>query len=160
MLLTLIDNHNVSTQALERYVSRGETSGEPVLEWLAECIGGAHEMFVPYAAGAIMASTIGFINSEILDATSSPDTHDHWPLSFVEYRRLKSGDPEAYTLCIFDKYSFPSLQSYVHIMPYVRLRVDVNTSTHIFTQTCDKLHQLSEVRLFSPSLPHCPCQTC
>ena len=119
MLVILIDNHSVSTQALERYVSRGNTSGEPILEWLAECLSGAHELFVPYAAGAIVASTIGFINSEILDATSSKDDKKHWPLSFVEYRRLKSGDPEAYTFFIFDKYSFPSVQSYVHVVPCV-----------------------------------------
>ena len=119
MLLTLIDNQNVSTQALEEYVSRGVTAGQPILEWLAECLSSTHEHFVPYAAGAIAASTMGYISGEILDASSSTDDKKHWPLSFVEYKRLKSGDPEAYAFFIFDKYSFPGVQSYVHIIPYV-----------------------------------------
>ena len=120
-LCILIDNHSVSNEALQHYVSRGDTCGEPILEWLAECLSNAHEHFVPYAAGSIVTSTMEAINSEVLDDIFHTGSKASWPLSFVDYRRIKSGASEAYTFLIFDKDNFPDIRSYVHILPYAAL---------------------------------------
>ena len=119
-LVTLIDDHAVAQLALEAYVSRGETSGEPVLEWLAECLSSAHEHFTPYAVGTIVSATLGFLTTEIFDAEPRTSCMTPWPLNFVDYRRMKSGMAEAYALFAFDKHRFPDVRAYAHIVPYVQ----------------------------------------
>ena len=90
MLGVTIDNHSVSQQALEAYVACGKTSGEPILEWLAECLGSAHKYFEPYAAGTIVSATTGFLQSEILDMTMEKYSMTCQSLRFAENRRIKS----------------------------------------------------------------------
>ena len=116
-LVILADNNSVSQSVLEVYVSRGETSGNPILVWLAECLSTTHEYFNPYAAAAIVSATIGGLNSMALDASISRCPMALWSRSFVDYRRLQSGFPDAYAMFVFEKRRFPEVYGYVHILP-------------------------------------------
>ena len=116
-LVILADNNSVSQSVLEMYVSRGETSGNPILVWLAECLSVTHEYFSPYAAAAIVSATIGGLNSMALDTSISRCPMALWSRSFVDYRRLQSGFPDAYAMFVFEKRRFPEVYGYVHILP-------------------------------------------
>lgn len=72
------------------------------------------------AASSIMASTLQFINSTLLENTTRDMVLSEGALPFIEHRRLQTGVAEAYAHFIWDKKHFPSVATYIQAIPYAQ----------------------------------------
>ncbi|EMD31537.1 terpene cyclase [Gelatoporia subvermispora B] len=77
-----------------------------------------------YAASSAMASTLEFVNISILENTSHGMIMSSDSLPFIEYRRAKSGIPEAYAAFIWERSKFPDEKIYLQAVPDAMLYID------------------------------------
>ncbi|KAJ3555390.1 hypothetical protein NM688_g2602 [Phlebia brevispora] len=117
-----VDDFIPDTRALEEFATRlcaGKPQLDPLLGGLAEVLACMPDFYLPYAAQAIVISTIQFVNSTAFDKnTRSMTLHDH-AILFPEYRRIANGIGEAFTVFAWDKHAFPDISSFVQVVPDV-----------------------------------------
>ncbi|EMD39627.1 hypothetical protein CERSUDRAFT_71514 [Gelatoporia subvermispora B] len=77
-----------------------------------------------YAASSAMASTLEFINSSILENTSRGMIMTADSLPFIEYRRGKTGIPEAFATFIWERSKFPEEEIYLQAKPDAMLYIN------------------------------------
>lgn len=109
MLATLLDNFSLNPEVLTAYVTEQVVEDEPILQWFSKCMLEAYEFFLPHAADAIVISTRKWFNSLLLDDIMQGRPLRAGNTRFAEYRRMQSGDPEAYAFFIFEKSRFSDL---------------------------------------------------
>ncbi|PSR80103.1 hypothetical protein PHLCEN_2v6804 [Hermanssonia centrifuga] len=119
VLALCIDDLEVKSTALDEFVSRlhtGRRQLHPVLDYLVENLQHLPEYFPPYAAAAIFAATIQFINSTVFDkeAESMPLSQESLP--YVLYKRARNSLGEVYGFYVWDKYSFPDISVHIQVI--------------------------------------------
>ncbi|EMD31539.1 terpene cyclase [Gelatoporia subvermispora B] len=86
---------------------------------LARYISASWQYYPRFAASCIMTSSLEFVNICILENTFPDLTMHSGALSFIEYRRGRTGVAEAFAYFIWDKAQFPDETEYVQAIPDV-----------------------------------------
>ena len=119
VLILIIDDLEINPAALQEFVQRLQTGApqlHPVLTYLAENIQHLPEYFPPYAATAIFAATVQFINSTVFDKEleNMPLTKDSLP--YVLYKRARNSLGEVYGFMVWDKFTFPNISTHIQVI--------------------------------------------
>lgn len=119
VLALSIDDLEITTGALEEFVKRlhmGTRQLHPVLDYLVENLQRLPEYFPPYAAAAIFAATVQFINSTIFDKQSENMPLTKESLPYVLYKRARNSLGEVYGFYVWDKLSFPDVSVHIQVI--------------------------------------------
>ncbi|KAJ3555393.1 hypothetical protein NM688_g2601 [Phlebia brevispora] len=136
-----LDDLDLDGHAAGQFATRlctGKPQLHPLLDRLAEILGGMSDNYLPYVAEAIIVSTIRFVNSTVFDEeTKSMALHDQAEL-FPEYRRTSNGIGEAYAFFVWDKARFPDVCSFVQAVPdmirffgYLKRSLQTNKNNYV-----------------------------
>lgn len=120
VLCLCVDDLEVDSAALTEFVQRlqtGERQLHPVLTLLAEILRRTPEFYHPYAASAIVAGTVHFINCTIFDKESENMVLHPTALPFVLYKRSRNSLGEVYASYVWDKFTFPDIFTHIQVIP-------------------------------------------
>lgn len=127
VLCLCVDDLEVDSVALEEFVPRFQTGREqlhPVLSLLVEKLQRMPDFYHLYAASAIVAGTIHFINCTLFDKQYEDMKLHSKALPFVLYKRARNSLGEVYASCVWDKFNFPELSTHVQVMPETMIYLD------------------------------------
>lgn len=122
LLLLCIDDLEVDSGALAEFVQRlqtGTSQLHPVLELLVEKMRAMHSFFPPYAASAIHAGIIHFVNETVFEKHAEGMVLHPTAYPYVLYKRAKNSLGEVYSACVWDLFNFPDVATHVQILPCV-----------------------------------------
>ncbi|KAF7798826.1 hypothetical protein EIP86_010052 [Pleurotus ostreatoroseus] len=154
VLILTIDDLEINTEALQQFVQRLQT-GTPqlhsVLTYLAENLQHLPEYFPPYAASAIFAATVQFVNSTVFDKEleNMPLTKDSLP--YVLYKRARNSLGEVYGFMVWDKFAFPDISAHIQVihdtMTYLNYANDILSfyKEELAGETANFVHDLVKV---------------
>lgn len=114
-----IDDLEIGTGALEEFVHRLHTSTpqlHPVLDLLVKNMQELPKYFPPYAAAAIYAAIVQFVNSTFFDKQSECMTLTAESLPYVLYKRARNSLGEVYGFFVWDKYNFPDVSVHIQVI--------------------------------------------
>ena len=117
-----IDEFEVSPEALEAFPARllaGSPQEHPLLDRYVEILQEAYDHFPPYAASAIIANTMQFINSILLDKHEEEVDVQDKSLSYARYKRVRNGLGDVFGFFVWDKAEFPSPFLHAQVISYV-----------------------------------------
>lgn len=83
----------------------------------ARVISGMGRFYSNYSSGAILASSLRFLNGEMIGNPESKAFVEPRSKEFVDFSRDLSGDAEAYGAFIWGKVDFPDEYSYIQTLP-------------------------------------------
>jgi hypothetical protein len=122
VLCLCVDDLEVESTALAEFVQRlqtGDLQLHPVLDLLAERLRRTSDFYHPYAASAIVAGTVHFINCTLFDKEAENMVLQPTALPFVLYKRARNSLGEVYASYVWDKFNFPDITTHIQVMPYV-----------------------------------------
>ncbi|KAJ3537796.1 hypothetical protein NM688_g6623 [Phlebia brevispora] len=117
-----IDDLVLDNGAAEEFATRlcaGKPQLDPLLDCLAEVLEHMVDCYLPYAAQAIIVSTIQALNFTAFDKDTESMVLHGSAISFPQYRRMANGAGEAYAFFAWDKFTFPDVRSFVQAVPDV-----------------------------------------
>ncbi|OCH83893.1 terpenoid synthase [Obba rivulosa] len=121
-----------------RFCAGAAQHDDDMLGQLAKLMVTFWDHYPRYAASSAMASTLEFVNISILENTSRDMTMSSESLPFIEYRRAKSGIPEAYAAFIWERSKFPDEKIYLQAVPDAMLYIDyVNDIMSFYKEESD-----------------------
>ena len=115
-----IDESVVSDEALDAFTTNlltGTRQLDPLLDCLVDNLRRMSEFFPPYASKCITLSTIEFIDGCLHDKDVMGIKLHNSALPYVNFKRLRNGIAAAYAFFVWDKFSFPDVNTYVQIIP-------------------------------------------
>ena len=89
----------------------------PFEQRFAEILHETGKHFPPFATGAIVNSALAYMDRNVLDRESKELDLHNAAQQYVEWKRTKNGMAEAYAFFIWDRYSFPSVYTYIQAIP-------------------------------------------
>ena len=119
-LLVFADDFRVPVTALEAFAGRlysGVPQLHPVLDRLVDTLRRMREHYLPFAVSQIVRSTIGYVASMAADNEIGSMPLGPACLAYVTSRRLENGAADAYAHFIWDKFSFPRLETFIQVIP-------------------------------------------
>ena len=119
VLALCIDDLEIGTGTLEEFVHRlhtGTTQLHPVLDLLVENMQELPKYYPPYAASAIYAAIVQFINSTFFDKQSENMSLTKDSLPYVLYKRARNSLGEVYGFFVWDKFSFPDISVHIQVI--------------------------------------------
>ena len=120
MISVLIDDFKIPGTAVEEFTERlytGSSQLHPVLDQFVSIMHGMKEYYLPPVVNRIIMSTVAVIESMVMDNQIGPVTLTAASLSYVTSRRVDNGGGSAYAYFIWDKSSFPQLETYIQMIP-------------------------------------------
>ena len=118
-----IDDLEIKPSALDEFVPRlqaGSPQQHPVLDNLADNLQALPNYFPPFAASAIFAATLQFVNSTLFDRRCESMTLTEGSMPYVRYKRSRNGLSEAFSFFAWDRFDFPDVSSYIQVISSVR----------------------------------------
>ncbi|GJE96507.1 hypothetical protein PsYK624_127040 [Phanerochaete sordida] len=115
-----IDDDEVDAEALAQFAVRlqaGQRQLHPLLDRLAELLARMPEFFCGYAATAILADTINFVNSTLFEGELEGMRLRPAAVQYPPYKRARNGLGDAYAAFIWDKFVFPDLSTFIQALP-------------------------------------------
>ena len=119
VLALCIDDLDINPEVLQEFVQRlhiGAPQLHPVLDYLVENLQHLPDHFPPYAASAIFAGTVQFINSTLFDKESEKMALTKESLPYVLYKRARNSLGEVYGFFVWDKYNFPDISTHIQVI--------------------------------------------
>lgn len=119
MLALCIDDLDINPEVLQEFVQRlhsGARQLHPVLDYLVENLEQLPDHFPPYAASAIFAGTVQFVNSTLFDKESEKMALTKESLPYVLYKRARNSLGEVYGFFVWDKYNFPDVSTHIQVI--------------------------------------------
>ena len=120
LLAGCVDDLEIPLNALESFVDRlnsGAPQLHPVLDLLIIYLQRMPQYYPPYAATAIFAGTIQFINATWLDTHTAIIALRPKSLPYIRYKRARNSLGEVYALFAWDKFNFPDVSTHIQILP-------------------------------------------
>lgn len=115
-----IDEFVACDEALDGFTDRllsGERQLDPLLDCMVDNLSRMRQFYPPYASKCITLSTIEFIDSTLHDKDVVGMKLHAAALPYVNFKRMHNGIASAYAFFIWDKFSFPDVNSYIQIIP-------------------------------------------
>lgn len=122
VLCLCVDDLEVDGAALAAFVPRlqgGAPQLHPVLDLLVANLQRMPAFYHAYAASAIVAGTVHFINCTLFDKQEVNMELHPTALPYVLYKRARNSLGEVYASFVWDKANFPDIATHIQVMPYV-----------------------------------------
>ena len=118
-LLILADDFRVPAATMAAFSGRlfsGLPQLHPVFDRLVEIMHRMEEFYLPFAVNQIIRSTAAFMDSMVADNEVGQVPLGPASLAYINSRRIDNGNAEAYGYLLWDKFSFPRLETYIQII--------------------------------------------
>lgn len=121
-LVICLDDTDLELPALAQFGARfyaGRPQLHPLLDRLVAHLGRMPAFYTEYAATAIMAGTVQFVNTTYVERLHRGVPLARGALAYVRFKRSRNGIAEGFSLFAWEKSRFPDVTPYIQIIPCV-----------------------------------------